>query len=126
MQMLPTIFTTIPILLAVALIGAAIWEFMSWRSKFSNWVHGVGTSLGAVKQKGDVGPRLAYQYTIDGTEYEALSGYMKNSLPAKGEAIRIYYDPKDPSRSEWYNGGMHRYLMLGSLGIAAFILWLSI
>ena len=123
--MMAAFFSILPLLVAVALIGAALWEIMNWRSKFSNWAFGVAKSLGAVKKEGDVGPRLAYQYTIDGKQYEALSGYMKNKLPAKGEDIKIYYDPKDPAQSEWYNGTLHVYLIFGSLGIALFIFWLS-
>ena len=124
--MIKMVLDILPLLIAALLIASAIWEFMSWRLKFSNWSHGVGTSLGAVKNKGDVGPRLAYEYSIDGTAYEAQSGYMKDTLPAKGEDIKIYYDPKNPSDSEWYHGSLHRYLMFGSAAIGAFILWLSL
>ncbi len=124
--MVKTVLDILPLLVAALLISAAIWEFMSWRSKFANWVHGVATSLGAVKNKGDVGPRLAYEYTIDGTEYTAQSSHMKDTLPAKGEDVTIYYDPKDPANSDWYHGSLHRYLMIGSAGIGAFILWLAL
>ncbi len=123
--MLTLIFTILPVLFALALIAAAVWEFMTWRTRFADWARGRAVSRGAVKRHGDVGPRLVYEYTIDGTTHEAVSGYMKDNLPPEGEGIRIYYDPANPARSEWYSPGLHNFLMIGTGLIGVLILWLA-
>ncbi len=124
--MIAGLFTLLPILLGLLLIAAAVWEFMTWRTRFSDWADGMAISLGAVKHQGDVGPHLAYEYNIDGVTYEGHSSYMKDTLPEKGEGIHIYYDPKNPANSEWYDGGMHRFFMFGTGLIGLLVLWLAI
>jgi hypothetical protein len=124
--MIAGLFTILPLFLGIMLIAAAAWEFMTWRTRFSDWADGMATSLGAVKNQGDVGPRLAYEYVIDGTAYEGLSVYMNDSLPEKGEGIHIYYDPSNPGNSEWYDGGMHKFFMYGVGLIGVFIVWLAL
>ena len=124
--MIASIFTIIPVLLGVLLIGAALWEFMSWKTRFDDWKDGMAISLGAVKKRGDVGPHLAYEYKIDGTSYEGRSGYMKDSLPKKGDSLHIYYDPADPSHSEWYDAGMHRFFMFATGLVGAGLIWMAI
>ena len=124
--MISALITFIPVLIGAALIAAAVWEFMTWRTRFSSWSSGKATSLGAVKVRGDVGPHLAYEYKIDGTLYEGRSSYMKDSLPEKGANVRIYYDPSDPNNSEWYDSGMHNFFMVAGGLIGVFILWLAL
>ena len=124
--MLSVLFTILPILLGLLLIAAAVWEFMTWRPRFSAWASGRAKSLGAAKHQGDVGPRLAYEYKIDGKSYEGLSSYMKDGLPEKGEDIDIYYDPRDPAKSEWYDGGMHNFFMYGVGLLGVFVIWLAL
>ena len=124
--MISGLITLLPILLGLLLLAAAIWEFMTWRTRFTDWSNGMGTSLGAAKDHGDVGPRLAYEYNIDGISYKGVSTYMKDALPEKGEGIHIYYDPANPANSEWYDGGMHRFFMFGVGAIGVLVLWLAI
>lgn len=124
--MITGLFTILPVLLGLMLIAAAAWEFMTWRTRFSQWTDGMATSLGAVKNHGDVGPRLAYEYNIDGATYEGLSSYMKDDLPKKGQGIHIYYDPSNPTRSEWYDDGLHKYLMFGVGLLGIFLMWLAL
>ena len=124
--MISALITFIPVLIGVALIAAAVWEFLTWRTRFSSWSSGKAVSLGAVKVRGDVGPHLAYEYNIDGTTYEGRSSYMKDTVPEKGESVRIYYDPADPHNSEWYDSGMHNFFMVGAGIIGAFIIWMAL
>ena len=123
--MLSGLITILPVLFGLMLIAAAVWEFMTWKSKFSDWSYGGATSMGAIKKHGDVGPRLAYEFNVDGTTYEGISSYMKDILPPKGERIDIYYDPQNPSRSEWYSDGMHKFFMVFSALIGVLVLWLA-
>jgi len=120
------LITFLPILFGLLLIASAVWEFMTWRTRFSDWSYGSAISLGAVKSHGDVGPRLAYEYNIDGTTYEGVSTYMKDALPEKGEGVHIYYDPSNPTSSEWYDGGLHNFLMIATGLIGVLVLWLAI
>ncbi len=124
--MLSALFVLLPILFGLMLVISSIWEYMSWKERFTNWTGGMATSLGPVKEHGDVGPRLAYEYVVDGISYKGRSSYMKDRLPPTGEDIRIYYDPADPQESEWYDGGMHRFFMFGVGLIGLFIIWLAV
>lgn len=124
--MLSTFFTAVPILLGVVLMLAAGWEFMTWKQRFTGWRGGVATSQGARKIKGDVGPRLAYEYIVDGVNHEGVSSYMRDSLPEKGRKISIYYDPANPSASDWYDAGMHNFFMFGVALLGAFLIWLAV
>ena len=124
--MISALITLIPVLLGVALVAAAVWEFLTWRTRFSSWSSGRATSLGAVKTRGDVGPHLAYEYNIDGTTYEGRSSYMKDEVPEKGTSVRIYYDPLDPNNSEWYDSSMHKFFMFGAGLIGLFVIWLAL
>ena len=124
--MIDSLLILLPVLIGLALIAAAAWEFMTWRSRFASWSSGMATSLGASKVRGDVGPHLAYEYNIDGTQYEGRSSYMKDGVPEKGASVRIYYDPSNPNNSEWYDGGMHNFFMVGAGVIGVLILWLAL
>ncbi len=124
--MLTLVFTILPLAFAAALLASVAWEYLSWKDRFANWSYGGARSLGAVKKHGDVGPRLAFEYNVDGTTYQGLSRYMKDTLPPKGERIDIYYDPQNPADAEWYSSGLHKSLMVGTALIALLIFWLAI
>ena len=126
MTAISTLFNTLPLLIGPLLIIAAIWEFVSWRLKYSSWSYAYATSLGAIKQTGDVGPRLAYQFDLDGQTYEGVSSYMMNDLPEKGERLDVYFDPSNPEKSDWHHGSLHNTFMIGSALIGAYILWLAL
>ena len=124
--MIAGLISFLPILVGLALIGAAVWEFMSWRTRFASWSSGSAKSLGAAKARGDVGPHLAYEYNVDGTSYEGRSSYMRDDLPEAGEGVTIYYDPSQPEKSEWYDSSMHQFFMFGVGLLGVLILWLAI
>jgi hypothetical protein len=124
--MIALVFHAIPWLIAGLLLLAAIWEFFIWRERFGSWREGAAISLGAREQRGDVAPRLAYEFAIDGEKHEGLSSYMHDRLPPEGEDVTIYYDPGDPSASEWFNPSMHRFFMLSSAALGLFIIWLAL
>jgi hypothetical protein len=115
-----------PVILGAALIVAAIWEYMYWHVRFDKWRLGVGTSRGTVKRQGDVGPKLAYEFVVDGVTHTGLSSHMRDVLPEKGRRIAVYYDPADPARSDWYDTGMHLFFVYGVAAIGAMLLWMAL
>jgi hypothetical protein len=124
--MLSTVFTAVPAILGVVMVVAAIWEYMTWNNRFDKWRLGVGTSQGAVKRRGDVGPRLAYEFTVDGVSHAGLSSHMRDVLPEKGRKVSVYYDPANPASSDWYDTGMHIFFVYGVAALGAFLIWMAL
>ena len=124
--MITIFFTGVPVVLGLIMIAASVWEFFSWKTRFGEWKRGVAKSLGAVKRKGEVGPHLAFEYTIDGVAYEGRSSYMRDDLPETGERVAIYYDPNDPAASEWFDRGMHNFFLFGVSLLGTFLIWMAI
>jgi hypothetical protein len=124
--MIATVLTAIPAALGGLMILAAVWEYMTWNSRFDKWRRGVGTSLGAVKLRGDVGPRLAYEFVVDGVARTAYSSRMRDVLPEKGHKISVFYDPADPDTSDWYDVGMHLFFVYGVAALGVLLVWMAL
>ena len=123
--MIAYFFAILPWLAAAVLLVCAAWEYLVWRERRANWREVMAISQGERLGRGDLAPRLAWEFELDGKRHQGLSAYMREKLPAKGERIRVYHDPANPDVSEWFDPAMHLYFMLGSAAIGLLIVWLA-
>lgn len=99
-------------IIGIAMMGGAIlltlvFAVFAWRSIASfNWkvTDGVITTSSYFSglESSDRHSFLEYEYTVDGTTYtgkDSDTGTFANHPPQKGQTIKVYYNPSNPSDS---------------------------